>query len=365
MSDDTIATGNGETDTTTVDTTAATSTAAPETTTTAPAKNDTEDKSLNAVLSRNFDKLTAAKPGTATAAQTATAAAPAGEVDPISGRKLDPIRAPQSVPLALREKWAAAPRELQEFWAKRENDINTRLTQTAEDRKLADRYKQVVSPYSEIFKQHNIDSVQHINGLLQVNHALHAGSPEQRAQILFNLVNQFIGQDQKGRQVFGGLLSGKMQHIPAAQTIPTAPEKSIDQLVEERLQSKSSETELANGQAALDAFLNDPANEFADDQEIRDAMGAAIEAGFVKGDTWPDVWKNAYSFACANHDGVKSVLASRSAQQQTTTQAAPTTVAKPVQSVKPSAGAGGRTNVSMKGKSLREQLEAAMDAHAR
>jgi 5'-deoxynucleotidase YfbR-like HD superfamily hydrolase len=363
MSDETIATGNGETQTTIVEETTATSTAAPETTTTA-IETAAKDNSLKAVLGRNFDKLTA-KAGDTTQAPAATStAAPAGEMDPITGRKLDPIKAPQSVPLAMREKWAAVPREFQEFWAKRENDINTRLTQTAEDRKFADRFKTVLQPYSEVFKQHGVDSVQHVHGLLQVNHALHAGTPEQRAQILFNLVNQFIGQDPKGRQVFGGLLTGKVQHIPAAQGVPTAPEKSVDQLVEERMQSKSSEAELASGATALDAFLADPANEFADDQEIRDLMGTALEAGLVKGDTWADVWKNAYAFACSNHQGVKTVLAGRQTQQSTTAAVTTTTTpTKPVQSVKPSAGAGTRTNANMKGKSLREQLEAAMDQH--
>lgn len=359
MSDETLATDNGETQNTAAEAVDTTSTAAPETTTTEVPEN--EDKSLKGVLSRNFDKLTAAKPADA-ATPAAKPPLPA-DVDPISGRKLDPIKQPM-LPIPLREKWGTLSREWQEYLSKRENDMSTRLNNTAEDRKLADRYKQVVQPYEGLFKQHGIDSIQHINGLLQVNHALHAGSVEQKAQILFNLVNQFIGQDPRGRQIFGGLLTGKVQHIPGAAP-PVAPEKSVDDLVEERIQARSSEAELASGQQALEAFLSDPANEFANDDEIKEAMGAALEAGFVKGNSWPELWANAYKFACNNHDGVKAVLAQRAAAQPapaTTTTAAP---AKPVQSVKPSAGSGARTNVNLKGKSLREQIEAAMDQHSR
>jgi hypothetical protein len=131
-------------------------------------------------------------------------------------------------------------------------------------------------------------------------------------------------------------------------------------LVNQRLQAREAEQQQAAIQASIDQFKADPRYEFTDD--LGELMGKAIEAGFVTGNDFPTLFRNAYEFAANQHQEVKQILASRAADLSVQ----PTTVkAKAVQSVKPSLASNGRGGQTQpRPKSLREAAELAWNKHA-
>src|SRR5579875_1432290 len=71
-----------------------------------------EPKSLRDAVIKAFEKNEGTKeqPSTLPEAEPVKAE-PAKEIDPITGRELEPIRAPSSMTPLLREKWSNVPRE--------------------------------------------------------------------------------------------------------------------------------------------------------------------------------------------------------------------------------------------------------------
>lgn len=300
-------------------------------------------ESIHSIVAKAYDRLAADGQTTTTEAAPTTQEPAVGQpaapqlkpgqaLDPISGKVLEPIKPVTSLPAPLREKWNTVPREFQEFWAKRERDMSQNFDQTAEARKFASEFQETLSPYMPLFQQHNIKASQYVGQLLQVSHALQFGDAKQKAQIIANLIHS----NKPDPQALSQFLSGQAVAVAPP---PTAPQKSVDQLVEERISKQRDESVMTEGSEALKAFRTDPANEFFSD--VSELMGKALDAGIVSGASWPEVWKNAYDWACKNHPEVSQVVAQRAtaaAPQQASQAVAATAKVKPIQSVKPSMG---------------------------
>lgn len=304
-----------------------------------------EPKTLRDAVMKAFEKTT-----DKVEAITQTAdAEPAKELDPISGREIEPIRAPSTMTPLLREKWGTVPREMQKFWVDRERDMQVKLQETADQRKLAKDFHQAAEPYQDTFRQNGINAVDHAKDLFRMSHQLHSGTGEQKAKIIHELITQFRPDINTLTHLASG---GQLQ--------ATQPAPNVDDLVRQRIEARDAEQQQATIQASIDQFRADPRYEFTDD--LGELMGKAIEAGFVKGDDFPTLFRNAYDFAASQHPEIKQILATRAADLSVQ----PTTVkAKPVQSVKPSLASGGRGGQSQpRPKSLREAAELAWNKHA-
>jgi len=279
-------------------------------------------------------------------------AEPAKEIDPITGREIEPIRAPSSMTPLLREKWGNVPREMQKFWVDRERDMQVRLQETADERKLAKQFNEVAAPYEAMFRQHNTNAVAHAKELFNLDYQLRSGTPAQKAQIIHSMIMHF----QPDVQTLSQLAAGQpMQQAQA----PQSP--NVQELVRQELEAREAQRQEAEIQRELQAFAADPKNEFLED--LRPTMQKAIEAGFVSGNSITELFRNAYDFAAKQHPEVSRVLAERAAavsQVQAATQ-----TAKPVQSVKPSLASGGRGGQTQpRPKSLREAAEMAWNKHS-
>jgi hypothetical protein len=308
----------------------------------------TEDNSLDAVISRNFDKLAKDEATEATEAvvepkvEAKPVAATDGKVvDPISGRTLEPIKAPV-LPVSLRDKWGTLPREFQQYWADRERDMAVKIQETTDDRKLAKEFKDIASPYEAMLRQHNTTATAHVSDLLKASYTLNTGTPQQRAEVFYGLLAQF----QPDAATLQALIQRKP--IPMAQQQAAKP-VNVQEEVDKALKTREETRAVNEGKAAADAFKADPANEFFDD--VRDTMSKAIDAGFVQGSTWPELLKKAYDFAVQQHPEIKKVLADRA------TAATPAAKPKPVASVKPSLGPGNRNASPKKKMSPQEAVE--------
>lgn len=311
--------------------------------------------SLNEILSKSFDEMSKPAPAKEAPAAAAATEAPAlkdGQVlDPVTGRVLEPIKAPSSVPASLREKWNGIPREFQQYWADRERDLGKTLTETGEARKLAKDFTDTVRPFEGILKEHNITAVDHAKELFTLSHKLHTESPQNKAHIFFQLLQQF----QPDAPTLKALLSG--QHAPM--TAPPQQPVDIDAEVEKRLSQRGEQEQGQLIENAITAFSSDPKNEFYAD--VKDTMANILAAGLVSDGPIEQLFKEAYDLACQRHPEVSKVLAARAGasggQQQQAAPAAAAPAAKPVPSVKNSPGAGTRTAPPKKNMSHQEAAE--------
>jgi hypothetical protein len=255
---------------------------------------------------------------------------PGQVIDPITQRVLDPVTPPGSLTVALREKWGSVPREFQEFWSKRERDFATSLQETAEARKSWKEFTEVVAPYEATLRTHNITAVAHAKELFNLSHLLNTGTPQTKADVLARLVHQF----QPDQQAFAHYL-GQRPQGPA----PTAPQQPVNvrQEMEKVLKEREEAAKEAEGKSAWDAFAADPKHEFISD--VRELMGKILDAELVTGNTYPELFKNAYDLACSQHPEVKTVLAQRTAQTPAAAPTAPVAQPRPNGTVKPSLGA--------------------------
>jgi hypothetical protein len=270
--------------------------------------------------------------------------------DPATGQPLEAIK-PPPLPVGVREQWGSLDRKIQQYIVDREREHSTTLKNSAEARKSWDEFKQATAVYEPLLAQHKTTALAHAKELLNISYVLNTSSPQHRAAVIVDLMKQFKPDAQTMMQLLQG------QQPPAQQVA----QPNIDELVEQKLKAREEKHHETLIQSAMDAFTADPANEFIED--VRDLMGKAIDAGLVTGNTYPELFKNAYDFACKNHPEVAAAIAQRQTVVPPTQQRV---VAKPNGQVKPSLGTN-RPNSSAKPKiaSIDDALDAALAASKR
>lgn len=321
-------------------------------------------KSLRDVISESFDKMggdpkTEVAPKTALPKQdgvpeTAPVAATDKPVDPISGRVLEPIKAPAGMPPAIREKWGTLDRTVQQYWTDRERDIQQTLSKTDNERKLASEFKEIAAPYEPMLRQFNLTAAQHAKELFNLSYTLNNGTPQTKAQVLYNLITHFKPDPATLQSLFAG------QSVPqVAQTAQQQQPVNVQEEVKKALEARKQEEERQSVESAVTSFANDPAHEFYAD--VAHLMGKIIDAELVSGKDYPELFKNAYSLACQQHPEIKQILDTRAKTNPQVAQVSTTSgqTAKAVPSVKPSLNGGTRSKVPAKNMSVREAAEMA------
>lgn len=252
---------------------------------------------------------------------------------------------------ALREKWNSVPRQMQQFWIDRERDMSQKLQETAQERKLAAEFRDVAAPYEAMLRQTNTTAVAHAKELFNVSHTLHTGTPEQRAYLFHQLMTHFRPDFSVMQRLSQGQPTLPIQAAPKPVDVQEEVNKALAQRAEQENQARI--------QRELHEFQNDPKNEFFAD--VRGLMGRILDAGLVPEGEPAQMFKAAYTLACQQDPGVRSVLEERAKAAETAraAQANGATTTKPVGSVKSSLGTGNRTGAAQKTMSVREALEAA------
>lgn len=232
---------------------------------------------------------------------------------------------------SLREKWGSAPRDMQKFWVDRERDMQIKMQDTAEERRLAKEFQQAAAAYEAMFRQHQTNAVSHVKELFNLDHQLRNGTGAEKAQIIHSLITHF-NPDVK---TLVTLANGAA--MPTAQPAQPAQQVSnVQGVVRQEFAAREEAQQLAAAEREMEAFKADPPNEFFED--LKPIMQQAIQAGFIPDGPLNEVVRNAYDFAADRHPKIKQILASRASAATAT----PPEIAKPIQSVKPSLASGGR-----------------------
>lgn len=270
----------------------------------------------------------------------------------------------ERVPVAWRggakAKWAEVPQEVRQEVLKREKEVNAVLQQTARSRKFEDAFQRTVAPFQSFMAADGKDPLTATRDLMQTAAVLRVGSPQQKAQVVADIVNQF-GVD---IQTLDGALAGAS---PGAGGGPQ-PGPDIESMIDQRMapvnqfmqgiQQRAQQSEQALSQSVaeeLEAFEQDPANLFFKDveQDISVLMQVAAERGQTLS------LKDAYDKAVRMNpelQGVKDLQqGAQRSQEQTTSLQQKKRAAASIQARRPQAAA------SVQAEDLRGALESAWD----
>lgn len=101
------------------------------------------------------------------------------------------IEPPKTWRPAAAAKFSSMDPEVQAEVLKREEDMHRGLEGYKVDANFGKTVKQVLDPYLPVLRQHNIDPVAQIDGLMQAHQTLALGSPEQKAQLFQKLATDY------------------------------------------------------------------------------------------------------------------------------------------------------------------------------
>lgn len=308
--------------------------------------------SLDDALAKAFEKHTpptgeADKPAKGPLPNTPTVERPEGkQFDPVTGREIEPMKAPAGWTPALRERWGTIDPVVQRFIHDRETQIAQTISKTADERKTAAEFREIVQPYEATLRNFGISGAELTKNLFSQWNALQTGSPVQRAQLIDGFIRHFKPDINTLIQLANG----------QAVAPQPAPQPSVDELVEQKLVAREQAAQEAALNDGILAFSSDPNNEFFEDVKVQ--MGRIIAAELVDGKTPEEMMKKAYDLACSQHPEISQILAAR----KPVVPALPRR--QPVASVKPSLGRNAKSPTAPKRMTLDDAIAEAVKRHS-
>ncbi len=203
---------------------------------------------------------------------------------------------PQSWTGAAKEKWAQLPQEARAEILKREKDIHQAFTRHDGELRLGREIKEVVTPYMPIINSQGITPAMAVQQLLNADYQLRTGSPQQKAQIAMQLVQDYgidLSMLQQPQQIDPQL--AYMQ-----QKIAELEQRANPEVLRKHLQE---DMERVKVDTEVEAFASNPSNIYFD--KVRDLMGALLSSGRAN-----DL-KQAYDMACKADPEISSTLAAQ------------------------------------------------------
>lgn len=221
---------------------------------------------------------------------------------------LPELKAPADWKPAAREKWATLPREVQEDAVRLHLETKKVLQDSAADRQTAQAFQRTVAPYEHMFRASGRSAIDGVGYLMQTYAALRTAPLPQRAQIVGNMIRDFVGTDDNAINLIASVLEGKA--APAGGSAPAAirPEQ-IQQMVRQEAQRLQSE----QGQQAEIKAINDfeaSAPEFLGDVTQEMKMIVALEKQQGKPIT-TELLKQAYEKALRLSPQTASIMKQR------------------------------------------------------
>jgi hypothetical protein len=287
-------------------------------------------------------------------------AAPEAAAPPPAPESNEPTaKAPGTWTPAAREKWATLPSEVKtEVW-KREREASRALTMSNEARKFQNEFSNTMQPFLGFIAAENSTPLQAVQHMMQTAAALRVGTPQQKVQIAADIIQNF------------GIDLRALDSVLAGQRPEFNPQTQIQQLIQRELQpvmqTFQQQRQLIQQQEAnfeqevsteLERFAADPKHEFYWD--VKDIMADLMEVSSRRGEAMD--LTAAYERAIMMHDPVRRVIEARKTREaaQRGNQLAQRAKQTSSLSVTPSAQLSTVTPVA--GDSLRDSIEAAIDA---
>lgn len=221
----------------------------------------------------------------------------------------DERKPPHTWTPASREKWGAIPSDVQDEITKRETEIATTLTLTAEQRQTAETFDRVVAPFKAVMDAEGAETPFHaIHNTLQVVAALRMGTADVKATTIASLI-KIYGVN---LETLADIIEGK--HKPDAGGAPdvnaivnTAVERALGKAPDQQQAALKSEVV-----SEIDTFAADPSNEFFNDVKVDMGTLSALAANKKE---YPSL-KELYTKAVSMRPDLVKIQAERPEKQQ-------------------------------------------------
>lgn len=279
----------------------------------------TEETSLSEDLEATIDLLEGSDEEKSTEVEAATEETPETEVPAEEAKAEDhpevletqqpasPYKPPIDWAPGLKREFANLPEEVQKAVWEREQSVNQLMQDTAEDRRTAHSFNQVVGQFRGLMAAEGVhDPMQAVYGLMTTTAQLAMGSKEQRAKKITELIQHY------------GVDIATLDNMLAGQYQPNQEEARMEQLLNERMQPVNQLLEQMNQQRAqqvqavqtqayqsIDEFGRDPKHEFFHDvrMDMADFLDMAAQRGMQMS------LQEAYDRACALNPEISALQA--------------------------------------------------------
>jgi len=220
------------------------------------------------------------------------------------------VKAPVDWGPEVREEWKGLPKSVRDHINAREQHINQTLQDGAQNRKLGENFLHLTAPYKAIMDAEGARSpLEAVEGLFKTVGTLRMGSPDQKAQMMAQLISVYgIDINMLDTALVGGEIQPPANPADAALDAKLAPINTfIDQFNAQQNNNAENEQirigEDINKFAATAEFFNDVRVDMAD------FLDAASRNGSVM------TLQQAYDKACAMHQGISGVISKRASDK--------------------------------------------------
>jgi len=223
-------------------------------------------------------------------------------------------KAPASWKPSVREHWKGLPDDVKRQVAKREREIMMALETSVENRKMGERFTQVVNKYQPVIAAEGVtDPITGFEGLMQSIAGLRMGNGTQKANIVAGMIKAYGVDIKELDNVLSAQISGKQPQ--------STEEDRLNRLLEERLapynqfmqNAERMKQEATRRQAEQ---YQQEASDFAQNHEffedVRMEMADLIELAEKNGRTLS--LEQAYNMACAANPEIAKAMQYRSSQ---------------------------------------------------
>lgn len=252
------------------------------------------------------------------------------------------VEAPQALTAAAKAKWAELPVEVQQEWAKRENDIHKMMTAHDGELRMGREMKEVMLPYMHIISAEGGTPATAVQSLLNTAYLLRTADPARKAQLVMEIAQTYgvdlsIAQQQyQVDPVIGSL----QQELNQLKQFLTAQQQTQSQQEQQKLQTE------VQAFAAKNAHF----------ETVKGVMASLLGSGAAEN------LQEAYDMACHANPTIRSTLeAEKSAQQKAKRNEELLAKKKAAVSVTGSPGVNGPNSAKVN-QSTREVLSEAYDA---
>ena len=237
-------------------------------------------------------KPTSARP----AATPSPVATPAGTTE---------LKAPSQWKPAVREKWNALPREVQEEVLRREGDNLRLIGSVGQKIRFADTVAEHIAPFSERLEQNGASREAFLGDVFQTVKSLSGGNAQEKAEVVANIVQSY-GIDVR---VLDAVLTGRLSAPPPDPRIVAAQRRAYaaESILAQHTQVLENSTQ-QKAEVTLENFAADSKNEFFDD--VRDMMADLIESGRA------NTLNEAYTASVWANPETRKILLSRESEQR-------------------------------------------------
>lgn len=264
------------------------------------------------------------------------------------------LKAPAQWKPHVREKWNALPREVQEEVTRREADHMRMIGSLGPKIGLANLVANHIEPFVETLQQNQVPPQQFLGEVFGTIRTLHQGTPQQRAEVVANMVQSY-GVDLR---MLDAVLTRRLQLPPEyqqAQRLAAQAQGVLQQRNAEQRQFHEQQQQDA-ADRTLAAFGADPRNEFFED--VRGMMADLLQSGSSRN------LEEAYAAAVWANPDTRKILLQREAADRAKQHQLKANQKRNIGSAVTGAPRGGSATPAIgENMSLRDTISAAIDQH--